>query len=282
LYAANRPEQFPPVRIGHHGETLATLLRPGFHRGPIPATYHRLRRAERQQDPAKRERRRQKLEDRLHHELERTQRFFERELMALLRESPAWTGLEVAVAQLHCTTNSLTVSFQLRGPGGITEGFRDSFVISFHEQSGYLVAGIVQPGWIDQLAREQRLVLRTALAGTYRMGCVDLVREQIAALLPGVGGRYDISAGGLTLWPDPEFEHEVHYALEQSPTLTARPRTTAKKFGLGPLVRRQLLFRDNPLSWQVWVEVWESGDHARFPDRFPAAEVLPGPPADGS
>ena len=33
--------------IGHHGETMARLLRPGFHSGTLPKRFAKLRRAER-------------------------------------------------------------------------------------------------------------------------------------------------------------------------------------------------------------------------------------------
>ena len=45
LYAANRPPQLKPVRVGAHGETMMRLLRPGIHSGTIPKTYAKLRRA---------------------------------------------------------------------------------------------------------------------------------------------------------------------------------------------------------------------------------------------
>ena len=47
LYQANRAKTLRPVIIGHHGETMSRLLRPGFHSGTVPNLYGKLRRAER-------------------------------------------------------------------------------------------------------------------------------------------------------------------------------------------------------------------------------------------
>lgn len=43
LYAANRSERLAPIPIGHHGETMRGLLRPGFHSGTVPKLFRKLR-----------------------------------------------------------------------------------------------------------------------------------------------------------------------------------------------------------------------------------------------
>ena len=47
LYRANRPATLRPEVIGHHGETMLRLLKPGFHSGTLPKLFAKLRRAER-------------------------------------------------------------------------------------------------------------------------------------------------------------------------------------------------------------------------------------------
>ncbi|MEX2560599.1 MAG: hypothetical protein WD403_11830, partial [Pirellulales bacterium] len=42
LYQANRPKLLGPVPVGHHGETVVRLLRPGLHSGLLPKLYARL------------------------------------------------------------------------------------------------------------------------------------------------------------------------------------------------------------------------------------------------
>src|SRR5262249_2346914 len=39
LYEANRPRTLTPVVLGHHGETMRGLLRPGFHSGTVPKQF---------------------------------------------------------------------------------------------------------------------------------------------------------------------------------------------------------------------------------------------------
>src|SRR5262249_13592112 len=46
LYRANRRRTLGPVVIGHHGETMPLLLRPGFHSGTLRKCYARIRRAD--------------------------------------------------------------------------------------------------------------------------------------------------------------------------------------------------------------------------------------------
>ena len=45
LYRASRAKELGPRAIGHHGETVGRLLRPGFHSGTIPKLFTKLRRA---------------------------------------------------------------------------------------------------------------------------------------------------------------------------------------------------------------------------------------------
>ena len=47
LYAANRPKDLNAVTIGHHGETMLQLVKPGFRSGTVPKLFARLRRASR-------------------------------------------------------------------------------------------------------------------------------------------------------------------------------------------------------------------------------------------
>ena len=49
LYAANRADAVPPVRLGTHGETLNGLLHRGLHGGTLPKAFDRLRRTLAQQ-----------------------------------------------------------------------------------------------------------------------------------------------------------------------------------------------------------------------------------------
>ncbi|MDO4558598.1 MAG: hypothetical protein Q4C47_06510, partial [Planctomycetia bacterium] len=86
LYAANRSTDLKPVSVGAHGETVAGLLRRGFHSGTIPRTFRRLRKAEqtlrRTGDRTPLRRQLQALE----HVEQRLRTFFCREMAVLLRD----------------------------------------------------------------------------------------------------------------------------------------------------------------------------------------------------
>jgi hypothetical protein len=84
LYAANRPERLRPVPIGHHGETMRGLLRPGFHSGTVPKLYRKLRALHDAAEPDAR--RFQHLHHELHHVEIAVRRQVEWELLALLND----------------------------------------------------------------------------------------------------------------------------------------------------------------------------------------------------
>ncbi|HQW51319.1 MAG TPA: hypothetical protein PL082_04625, partial [Tepidiformaceae bacterium] len=76
--------------------------------------------------------------------------------------------------------------------------------LHFEEQSGWLVASVGEPGFFAVLSPEQRAIMETVLSGLYKLAAVDLVREQIEALI-GEGARYDIADEGLIVWPEEGF-----------------------------------------------------------------------------
>ena len=73
--------------------------------------------------------------------------------------------------------------------------------VALEAESGWLVAGITDPGWIDRLLVHQRQMLVTALMGLYKSAGVDLVREQIEDQFGSPMPWYDVSPAGLILWP---------------------------------------------------------------------------------
>ena len=85
LYEANRKRDLPRVSIGHHGETLAGLLRPGLHSGTLPKLFAKLRRAE-AAGPSRRPAAR-RLEANFEHLETVLKRYVERDALWLLEES---------------------------------------------------------------------------------------------------------------------------------------------------------------------------------------------------
>jgi hypothetical protein len=293
LYTANRSQTLQPVLIGHHGESMRRLLSPGFHSGTIPWLYTKRRRAARSAlrkadiDPQA------KFVERLHDEAMRIQRFFERELLALLRESRTYRERNLSVGKIETATNRVTVSIDDASHP------HDPLMIQFCEQSGWIVACLTSMGWLREVTEEDQNVFRAALAGVYKLASVVLVREQIeqqliAAPLPALGsfsnssaGRfnqaalpsnhpYDISAEGLVVWPYGHFESPVRYPLEDDSQSIPRPRSFARAAGLPILPLSALVFEVHELWWDDWRAYWQTEQNvAALPFRLlPSVELL--------
>jgi hypothetical protein len=258
LYAANRPPTLRPVMVGSHGETLARLLRPGFHSGTLPKLHAKLRKAERRalRSPGAADRVRAHKAA-LHHLGENVRHFLEREFLALLNASTFWhnTPLSLGTVELGANRIRAEVFCPALGTAAVW--------LSFEERSGRLLAGVAGPGWLPCLSAEQRGALTTALAGLYKLSRVDVVRQQVEALLPPGVASYDIVDEGL--WVGSEDDAEAVYPLDaEGDTLV--PRVTAGTFPepLPPLPAVPLLFGRVAVTWDWWVATWE-GDRAGKP-----------------
>jgi hypothetical protein len=249
LYEANRSRRLKPLVIGHHGETMARLLRPGFHSGTVPKLFARLRRAHRKPVLAGRRPPTRKYReglDRVRHEVEH---FVDRELIDLLARSRGFGDVPLEVAGVRLGTNRVEVHLENRALAG------GPLVIRFEDQSGWLVAGIAQPGWVQGLDYPAREAFGDALAGLYKRAGVDLVREQLEATLGGL--PYDIADRGLLVWPEADYRLEVCYPLR--PHRTLRAQGDADRIGAAPraLPPESVLFSHHDLTWDRWVEVWQ-------------------------
>ncbi|MFT7520317.1 MAG: hypothetical protein ACI9MC_002462 [Kiritimatiellia bacterium] len=216
LYQANRQKMLRAVAIGHHGETMTRLLRPGFHSGTLPKLFKRLRRARAQG----RTLRAAGLVEQRHHIEHAVTHFIERSLLATLSHSPQWTG-RLSIGATSSGSNRLRVELLCEA---------STAVLTFEEQSGHLIAGFVVPGWVADLEGPRRYAFRHALLGMYALAGVDLVREQIIASLGG-SRRFDIDERGLVYWPDDTYETEIVQPIEQH------------------------RLSDSP-TWADWVRVW--------------------------
>ena len=164
LYQTNRPITLRPALIGHHGETLAQFLRPGFHSGTIPKLYARLRKARRQVQRTGRWSSYFKQREALHHVEEALRHFVERECLPLIKASGCRGMTEVGVHEVILSTNRVGV--ELRGPGPAAR-------LRFTELSGQLTAELVDVGWLADVPEDRS----AALAGLYRLGGVDADRN---------------------------------------------------------------------------------------------------------
>lgn len=256
LYAANRSPVLKPVSIGHHGESMLRLLKPGFHSGTIPKLFAKRRRAARQALRTPDLNRTSKFEVQLHHEAEAIQHIVDRELITLLQTTSFLEGERLRVTSVKLSTNRVEVAIHSpQFPNELPLG------LSFAEQSGWLLALVTQPGWLHQLSPTDRSKLQSALAGFYKLTAVDLVHEQVLSALGPQTMAYDVAEQGLIVWPDRSYQSEVHYPLSERPIVNPRPRTLARAAGLEPIPAEKLLFSLQPLQWSDWQSHWE-GDRS--------------------
>ncbi len=249
-YAANRRRNLFPVRIGPSGESMARFLKPGFHSGTLPKRYAKLRDAERQAraggswDPVR------KHVQALHRIQTSIGRWIEREFLELFAQSNSWQAPPVTLRAIRLATNSVRLAF---GCPGLAD---TNLQIALEAESGWLVAGITDAGWIDRLLVHQRQVLVTALMGLYESAGVDLVREQIEDQFGSPTPWYDFSPAGLVLWPAGDEGVEVLYDLHADRSIA--PQTVGGQARrLWPTFpRRQLLFSESLVTWDDWVAIW--------------------------
>ncbi|HRE92207.1 MAG TPA: hypothetical protein PK095_24035, partial [Myxococcota bacterium] len=142
LYRANMPPELGPVVVGAHGEPVYRFLRPGFHSGTVPTLFKKLRKAEKKGRAALA---RRHLEA-LHHVEVAMERLFLREVrMLLVRSGQLPEASELRVE--HVTLTPGRVALDLGCPPLGAETLR----LAFEEQSGLLVAAVVEPGFLGAL-----------------------------------------------------------------------------------------------------------------------------------
>ncbi len=243
LYDANRAPELETERIGEHGETMASFMKPGFHSGTIPKLYAKLRRATSRHDTSL-----AKHRAALHHIEEEIRRFFERELVPLMRESPTWTAGPIEIGHIDVASNRVRVEVACPDRG------KRNVRIAFEEQAGWLIGSIPERGFIDALDERERIAFENAILGLYKMTGVDLVREQISAVIGTL--PYDVLDNSLVVWPDRSYRTAVRYGLRgRGKTIHA-----AIVVGLGALPpaieAAKLLFRHQNVPWRTWVDAW--------------------------
>jgi hypothetical protein len=174
LYAANRPRVLPRVSLGHHGETMRGLLRPGFHSGTVPGLYKKLRAAVRKAELSGRPARVGRLTHGLEEVAHAVGKFAERELVPLLRAAESWRGLTPRVGPVRVAVQTISVELEVAELGG------PNLRLAFDHRDGAIAARVAEPGWAGRLSADRRAVLDMALAGFAAMGS--------AAAPPGGGG----------------------------------------------------------------------------------------------
>lgn len=280
LYRENRARKLQPVPIGQHGETVGTLMRPGFHSGTLPKHFAKLRKAARQAEFAESLGKTHAhsalrgLQQTLEDLKETIRRAVEREVGELLAECPHFQAGSISIVGIELGSNRVTVEL------GCEKLSKSRTVVAFEEQSGLIVANVTEPGFIDVFPdNATRILFENALAGFYRVAGVDLVREQIRAVL-GESVAYDISDEGLVVWPDGNYQTEIIYRLDTGyedpivePTVRGRAPTVPAK----PIDLRKIMFRDQHITWADWVGAWSNHEPRKggFSRVLFGASILP-------
>jgi hypothetical protein len=254
LYAANRPATLRPVAIGHHGETMLRLLRPGFHSGTVPKLFRKIRRAHRKarqtREPVAELVR--KHVDQLDHVRHSLVHYVERELFYLLRQCPAWRH-ELELGEISLATNRICIELRCEKLGP------DACQLTFEEQKGWLLAGL-KAGWAASLAEDERESFRDALIGLYKTSGVELVRQHLQRLWQDDAASYRITTDDrLAIWPADLHAPEVTYPLDGEAWI--EPHSATEVPAAFPLLRAdELLFSLHNVAWSQWVATWD--DHA--------------------
>lgn len=252
LYEATRPETLRPRAFGSHGETMVLMLRPGFHSGTVPKLFTKIRRARRAELRGSPPNKAERLEDDLKHVADSIQKFVERELLRLLPERSEWKG--ASSIDLHVTLASNRIGVSLARPSiGETP-----LKLAFEEQSGWLLAAVVDAGWLHTSTPEQRRSFEWALAGFYKRCGVAIVREQLeSALRKAVSSidEYDVSESGVVVWPLETESGSIVYDLHAEVDPVA-PRPIEGDIDAKPLSLRAVLFSRLDLKWFQWSHYW--------------------------
>ena len=268
LYEANHSDKLKPVAVGSHGETMLRLLKPGFHSGTLPKLYHKLRRLDRKAASFRRSVRRQALYEKLHHCEEAIRHHVERELFAYMELTDEWKDELLWVDQVDATSNSIGIAIEWEHAAD------NPLRLVFQEQSGWLLAGVQEAGWAATLTSERRDSFLAALFGFYKVGAVDMSREQIRHSLADSELAYDISDVGLKVGPGEGFKMEFIYDLERSPLLTPKPASAGRRIGLPAIKSDELILSESPLRWHRWIRFWSDEEAARDSEDLLDGRVL--------
>ncbi len=219
LFRANQSVYLQPVRVGHHGETIARFLRPGFHSGTLPKLYAKKRKLEARVPPPSRARM-LKVRHGFHHAEDAVRRFLERELIAWWEESGVFPRGSAEVLSIHGGYQRLLAEIIIRDSDS-------RLLLEFDEQSGLLLMAATEAPRLADPVREEGL--RLSLLGLAKLSAADLLRSAVEAQLPAPGTPYDINDDGLVIWPKGRFDRPELYPMtaagSRQPPNFAEPRT---------------------------------------------------------
>jgi hypothetical protein len=272
LYAANRSPTLRPVQVGSHGETMARLLRPGFHSGTVPKRFAKLRRAEQKAglDGSKAAR---KHREALGHVESAVRRWLDREFVTLLAESPDWRAPPPKIANIRLACNRIQAAILLPGGEENQESADLPLRLMFDMEGGWMLADLSGTECAKRLSAEARQSLRTALVGLYKTGGVELLRRQIEAAFSLPAPPYGLIHQGLMVWPDGPMDVEILYDLRDGQPLLPQVLHGLPRRPLPTLPREAVIFQEMPVTWRQWVAAWEEASDGRGGNRDPWEQV---------
>ena len=274
LYAANRRRRTSPVMIGSHGENMPRLLKPGFHSGTLPKRYAKLRRAERHARAGGSWRAVHKHLQALRRAELSLRRYVEREFLELFAESQCWQAppsrsKRFAWARIPC-------GFRWRC-SGLADG---PLQIAMEVESGWLLAGVTEPGWVERLAAAPTAGAchgdrRPLQVGGGRSGPPADRKRVPAAARRGTMSR----PRGWSSGPTSRGGGSPLRSSRRSSGSLRKRSAGCRGGGCRPSSAGGLVFSAVPVTWQRWVEAWNQDVAGQGHPRDGVAPVCVLPPA---
>ena len=198
IYRANRSKYLEPRSVGEHGETVARLLRPGFHSGTVPKHFAKLRRAARKAERTDDNSKREREEHALHEVAESIARFVKRETLALYAERPETAAAARLVPEVSLGVQRIRVGFEGGAPDAISLP-----AVVVEEREGNLVASFEVCRRSESLDPVARIVVRNGLVGLLERMGIDAVSDADAeGRLLTLEGRRITWDEWVSAWPE--------------------------------------------------------------------------------
>jgi hypothetical protein len=141
------------------------------------------------------------------------------------------------------------------------------------EQSGWLVAWMRSPGWLDRSSDGMKKAFYLAMDGFLRKCGVFLVRGQVETEFVKEH-PYDVQDHGLVVWADHEFKEECSVVFDGPAVASYRPSDLAKRMGLSEVPDRRWIFAASQTTWTHWEEAWDELVASREPVRTATERAL--------
>lgn len=264
LYRVNRPKVLKPVRFGSHGESVAQLLRPGFHSGTLPKTFAKLRKAHRSAHTAEHIEGAEfpitvhKHLEAIEHVDEAVRQYVERSFLSLVNRHPLFADAPVVLAGTKLGVTRIVLLLSRPGDTAVNgSAAHRPLRIEFEQVAGWVVAEVPDPGWKRDLAPEAAATFDQMLRGFYKLSAVDIVRDDVDTALGVVPVAWELRPKQLVVSQPATGEPQASYALYEQ-VMTPRPIGYNNMADLPELARERILFRERQFTRDQWVAIWES------------------------